>query len=258
MLKSKIIHFFLLSIFTISSAKAIPTIPELSFEIHFDKKEDIQKQVQLCRGLVMEHAADNRSVLQMLDETFSLWINYYHENADFDIQSLLKATVFSAILHEGQSRKDAELTPYIIHPIGVSKILWQEGKIRNTNVLVAALLHDTLEDTSATEEEIEKQFGKNVLNTVLELTNNPLLSTEENKKRQIDNAPSLSPSAKLVKLADRLYNIRDLKNLPPSWGQEKKRAYLNWGSKLLEALRGTNAAMEKALEKEIAEQSSSD
>ena len=123
--------------------------------------------------------------------------------------------------------------------------------MRSLNVLISALLHDTLEDTDATPEEIESLFGRRVRETVEELTNNPSMSGEENKQRQVDHAPSLSLNAQLVKLADRLYNIRDLRNPPPTWNREKVTAYLNWGYKLLRALRGTNAYLENALEEEI-------
>jgi (p)ppGpp synthase/HD superfamily hydrolase len=182
------------------------------------------------------------------------WLRYYNKHTGaFDIDTLLQATVFAAIKHEGQVRKDAESTPYIIHPIGVAYILWTEGNIRNVNVLTAALLHDTLEDTETTAEEIESLFGSRVRSTVEEVTNDPALSSEENKQRQVDHAPNMSMDAQLVKLADRLYNIRDLKNAA-GWDEEKILNYVGWGEKLLEALKGTNKSLEKALEKEIHKQ----
>jgi (p)ppGpp synthase/HD superfamily hydrolase len=165
------------------------------------------------RNLLESHCNHNSAVLHQFDKMADKWLRYYNKHTGaFDIDTLLQATVFAAIKHEGQVRKDAESTPYIIHPIGVAYILWTEGNIRNVNVLTAALLHDTLEDTETTAEEIESLFGSRVRSTVEEVTNDPALSSEENKQRQVDHAPNMSMDAQLVKLADRLYNIRDLKN----------------------------------------------
>ena len=112
-------------------------------------------------------------------------------------------------------------------------------------------MHDTLEDTDANCEEIERLFGSRVRETVEELTNDPSLSTLENKQRQVDHAPFLSLNGQLVKLADRLYNVRDLRNPPPSWDAAYVLQYVEWGQKLLNALRGTNEQLEKALQAEI-------
>lgn len=218
--------------------------------------EDINNRIQKSRVVVGENSSSNSNVLKMFDETISLWRQYYlQKNGDFDIQTLLAAVEFSAVKHKGQFRKDAAITPYIIHPIGVARSLWEEGKVRSVNVLVAALLHDTLEDTETTADEIEALFGPRVRYTIEELTNDPKLTSQENKQRQIDHAPFLSLNAQLVKLADRLYNIRDLRSLPPSIDREETiNRYLQWGQKLLHALRGTNEALETALQNEISNQ----
>lgn len=177
-----------------------------------------------------------------------------HERYDWLIERapyLKKAAHFAAQKHQGQYRKDAAKTPYIVHPLGVAKILMEEGGVTSPVVLKAALLHDTLEDTSATEEEIAKLFGKRVLGIVKEVTNDPSLSGEENKMLQIAHAPSMSQEAKLVKLADRLYNVRDLCPPPPAWTAEKVAGYYDWGQKLLDALEGTNPILEALLQEEI-------
>ena len=145
-------------------------------------------------------------------------------------------------------RKDPDQTPYIIHPIGVAGLLWNVGEVRSIDVLIAAVLHDTLEDTDATEEEIEALFGPRVLYTVKEVTNDPSISGEENKLRQIEHAPHMSLDGKLVKLADRVYNVSDLSLPPPAWTKEKVDAYYSWGQKLLDVLPGTNTALEKKLQ----------
>lgn len=211
---------------------------------------NMEPQISACRVELQQHASDNPKVMQMFDETVSLWQDINPN----DLAILLKAVAFAAAKHEGGSRKDAAATPYIVHPIGVARSLWEEGGVRSVNVLVAALLHDTLEDTETTPEEIENLFGKRVRKTVQELSNDPNLSRDENKQRQVDHAPGMSLNAQLVKLADRLYNIRDLRNPPPKWSRAQVLDYLGWGEKLLKVLKGTNSALEKLLEDEIAAQ----
>jgi len=158
---------------------------------------------------------------------------------------------FVAQKHYGQYRKNADRTPYIVHPLRVVMILWDEAKIRDKSVLQAALLHDTLEDTNMTEEEIKNLCGPKVLKIVKEVTNDPNLSGVQNKQRQIDHAPKMSYEAKLVKLADRLDNVRDLRPPPPAWSSEKVQGYYNWGSKLLKVLQGTHPLIECLLRLEI-------
>lgn len=194
---------------------------------------------------------NNPKVLEYFDSTVQSCEEFILTEESFDIEKLYQAVEFSAEKHLGQIRKDAEKTPYIVHPLGVAKLLWEKGKVRDINVLVSALLHDTLEDTDATESEIESLFGQRVKEIVLEVTNDPLLSSQENKQRQIDHAPSLSTEGKLVKLADRLYNVQDLTPPPPSWSKEHIEGYYSWGEKLLLVLKGTNEGLEKALQEEL-------
>ncbi len=208
--------------------------------------------VNSTREVLRHHSANNSAVLDTYNETVNSWSEYANRSGkQWKLEMLLKAVEYAAEKHEGQTRKDAEKTPYIIHPIGVAKLLWEVGNIRNVNVLTAALLHDTLEDTDATEQEIEVLFGSRVLYTVKEVTNDPSLSSQENKERQIEHAPTMSLDGQLVKLADRLYNVRDLNPPPPSWSDEKVNEYYGWGEKLLEVLRGTNEGVELALQKLI-------
>lgn len=212
----------------------------------------IDEKIQECRETLQKHSENNEAVLEMFDETVAEWQYYAETEQTFDLQSLLKAIVFAAEKHEGQYRDGPARVPYIIHPIGVAHSLFVEGQVRSVNVLIAALLHDTLEDTETTVEEIEALFGPRVRYTVEELTDDPLLSSQERKQKQVEHAPYMSLNAQLVKLADRLYNIRDMKDV--DWPKSNKLRYLAWGEKLLSALRGTNEALELALEEEIFDQ----
>ncbi|VDP06260.1 unnamed protein product [Soboliphyme baturini] len=124
-------------------------------------------------------------------------------------RSLIDAANFAALKHSTQRRKDPDATPYINHPIGVAHILCVEGLVCDPVVLQAALLHDTVEDTATTPDEIEQRFGAHVRAVVEEVTDDKSLSSIERKLRQVQNAALWSYQAKLVCLADKLYNVRD-------------------------------------------------
>uniref|UniRef100_A0A8C8VN64 Guanosine-3',5'-bis(diphosphate) 3'-pyrophosphohydrolase MESH1 n=1 Tax=Pelusios castaneus TaxID=367368 RepID=A0A8C8VN64_9SAUR len=133
-----------------------------------------------------------------------------------DVARLLEAADFAARKHRQQRRKDPEGTPYINHPIGVARILSREAGVTDIAVLQAALLHDTVEDTGTTFSEIEEHFGEEVRQIVEEVTDDKLLPKMERKRLQIERAPQSSRGAKLVKLADKLYNLRDLNRSTPA------------------------------------------
>ena len=214
--------------------------------------EEFSKHIETCRSELSTLTHHNRQVLQQFDHLSEDWHKYYLlKRSEFNVTPLLEAVTFAAKKHEGQTRDDVAKTPYIIHPLTVCRILWEEGKIRSHNVLIAALLHDTLEDTNTTAEEVENRFGKRVKETVEELTDDPKLPPEEQKKKQVEHAHSLSWNAQTVKLADRLANIRDLRAAPPQWTKDSVIRYLDWGVQLLDALQGTNEPLERALQKEL-------
>ena len=142
----------------------------------------------------------------------------YHFQDMNSIASLLQCVEFAAIKHRNQRRKDGGKTPYINHPINVATILAVEANIHEEDVLKAALLHDTVEDTDTTFEEIEGLFGKDICEIVREVTDDKSLEKQERKRLQIVHAATSSRKAKLVKLSDKLSNLRDLqKTLPDTW-----------------------------------------
>ncbi|XP_067829377.1 guanosine-3',5'-bis(diphosphate) 3'-pyrophosphohydrolase MESH1 isoform X2 [Heptranchias perlo] len=166
-----------------------------------------------------------------------------------DVQQILEAADFAAKKHKNQRRNDPEGTPYINHPLGVSRILSHEAAITDVVVLQAALLHDTVEDTDTTFAEIEEKFGEKVRSIVAEVTDDKSLLKEERKQRQIEHAPHCSREAKLVKLADKLYNLRDLKRCTPvGWTERRVEEYFIWASQVVGGLRGTNQVLEKSLD----------
>ncbi len=165
---------------------------------------------------------------------------------------LLEAIRFSAEKHRNQRRKDSERSPYINHPIEVVQLLWEVGGVRDVDVLLAAILHDTIEDTDTRPEEISDRFGEDVLSFVLEVTDDKSLPKGERKRLQIVNAPHKSYGAKLIKLADKSCNVRNLITMPPKdWSLERRQEYLLWGEKVIAGLRGTNAALEDYYDHEL-------
>uniref|UniRef100_A0A8D8LVJ3 Guanosine-3',5'-bis(diphosphate) 3'-pyrophosphohydrolase MESH1 n=1 Tax=Cacopsylla melanoneura TaxID=428564 RepID=A0A8D8LVJ3_9HEMI len=165
------------------------------------------------------------------------------------IMNIVKATDFASHKHHYQRRKDPEGTPYIEHPVAVAHILTQLGKVSNPVVIMAALLHDTVEDTDTTFEEIEREFGPKVKSVVAELTDNKHMTKDERKRWQILHAAESTHEAKLVKLADKLHNLRDIERcLPINWTEERKTQYFNWARDVVAGLRGTNGPIEAELD----------
>jgi guanosine-3',5'-bis(diphosphate) 3'-pyrophosphohydrolase len=168
--------------------------------------------------------------------------------------ALMRAISFAADRHRFQTRKDNDATPYINHPIKVAFTLMNKGKEFDTNLLVAAVLHDTIEDTETTAEEIEAMFGSSVLKIVLEVTDDKLLPKEERKRLQITHAATKSLAAKKLKLADKICNVYDIIHSPPEkWTVERRLAYLFWAEQVLEGLKGANEYLEKELQDLILE-----
>ncbi|KAA6187736.1 bifunctional (p)ppGpp synthetase/guanosine-3',5'-bis(diphosphate) 3'-pyrophosphohydrolase [Thiohalocapsa marina] len=158
---------------------------------------------------------------------------------------VLAAVAFAADKHRAQRRKDAEASPYINHPIAVADLLVNQGGIHDATVVCAAVLHDTIEDTETTAAELTAIFGASVTAVVLEVTDDKALHKQVRKQRQIEHAPKLSPEAKLVKLADKICNLRDLLDSPPhDWSLERKQAYFHWAARVVDGVRGTHPRLE--------------
>ena len=157
---------------------------------------------------------------------------------------VLKATQFAALKHCDQRRKDGK-TPYIIHPISVAMILSEIGSIEDLEILSAALLHDTLEDTDTSAHELDKIFGSRVRIIVEELTDNDMLTFSQRKQMQIDNAPYLSKDATLVRIADKISNVSDvIENPPPEWNQKRCNKYVDWAEAVMNNCQKVNQDLE--------------
>ena len=163
-----------------------------------------------------------------------------------NLKNLLRAASFAANKHTGQTRKGDDAQPYINHPLEVANLLANIGKVEDFDVLIAAVLHDTIEDTETTEEEITELFGAAVCGYVLEVTDDKSLPKAKRKQLQVEHALHLSTGAKQIKLADKISNITDVMNNPPAgWSKERRLEYINWGKNVVDGLRGANEDLEK-------------
>ena len=158
---------------------------------------------------------------------------------------LFDALAFAAEKHRDQRRKDAQASPYINHPIALARVLALEAGIADTKTVIAAILHDTIEDTETTYDELRERFGKVIADVVAEVSDDKTLGKSRRKALQIEHAPHLSQRAKLVKLADKICNLRDMATSPPhGWPLERRREYFDWAKQVIDGLRGVNAKLE--------------
>lgn len=166
-----------------------------------------------------------------------------------NLDLVLRATVFAAEKHRGQRRKGGERAPYIFHPLAVARALVEEGGVTDAEVIAAGLLHDTIEDTPTVHDDLAEAFGERVAGLVAEVTDDKRLPKERRKELQVLQSPHLSPDAKLVKLADKLCNLRELVASPPAhWSAERKRDYFEWSMKVVAGVRGVNPALERSFD----------
>jgi len=162
-----------------------------------------------------------------------------------ELKLLIKALAFAAARHKDQRRKDVDASPYINHPVSLADVLCNEGHITDIEVICGALLHDTIEDTDTEPEEIEVEFGKAIHDIVMEVTDDKTLLRQERKQAQIEHAAGISDKAKLVKLADKISNLRDIVNSPPpDWSLERRREYFDWAREVIDRVRGVDAGLE--------------
>ncbi len=162
-----------------------------------------------------------------------------------DLKTLLKALSFAAHKHKDQRRKDIHASPYINHPISLASILCNEAHVTDIEVICGALLHDTVEDTETEPEELEQTFGETIKNIVMDVTDDKSLGRLERKQAQIDHAAHISDKAKLVKLADKISNLRDVAvNPPPDWPLERRQEYFDWAKKVIDKVRGIHPGLE--------------
>lgn len=229
-----------------SAATTTPIASKLSIGVINSIKQKIQRTREELGRLVHNHY----EVMEKFDQ-FSMQL----EKASFsndNVQRILKALVFSAQKHQMQTRKNPEQTPYIVHPLGVAEQLIRIGNVHQPDVIIAALLHDTVEDTNTSFQEIRKKFGVRVEKLVREVTDDKNLEKDERKRLQIAHAPEKSEGAAQIKLSDKLYNLNDLLTHPPlDWTKERIDAYFSWAKQVCDRLPSVNAPLKIAVDQVI-------
>ena len=169
------------------------------------------------------------------------------------IAIILKALQFAATKHRDQRRKDVDASPYINHPIAAAELLARVGGVTDPTVLVAAILHDTVEDTETTFDELEAAFGSEVRGIVAEVTDDKSLPKPERKLLQVEHARHASSAAKLIKLVDKICNVTDVIEHPATgWSAARRLEYIAWAERVVAGCRGTNAALEQHFDAVVA------
>lgn len=164
-----------------------------------------------------------------------------------DARTIADAVAFAAEAHAGQKRGDGE-TPYINHPAEVAARCARAEPF-DPVLVTACYLHDTVEDTAVTEDELRRRFGDAVTDLVMEVTDPPGLKGRARRQRQVDHTATASRRAKLIKIADKTSNVTELVTRPPVDETPKgMRKYLKWARAVVDVCRGLDAGMEAAFD----------
>ena len=167
-----------------------------------------------------------------------------------DTTLILRAAAFAARKHRDQRRKDAEASPYINHPLELARVLAEVGGVTDAATLCTALLHDTIEDTATTRDELQREFGAEIAALVAEVTDDKTLPKADRKRLQVEHAATISDKAKRVKLADKISNLADVAQSPPAdWSLQRRREYFDWARAVIDRLRGVDAKLEAAFDR---------
>ncbi len=162
-----------------------------------------------------------------------------------DIVRMAKAIDFAARSHAPQRRKGEAEEPYVNHLAEVALLVAEATRGEDTNLVIAAYLHDTIEDQGVEHETLAAEFGRDVADLVREVTDDKLLPKAERKRLQVEHARNASPRAKHLKLADKYSNLNSILTSPPSdWSAERKREYFEWAAKVVAGCRGANPWLE--------------
>jgi GTP diphosphokinase / guanosine-3',5'-bis(diphosphate) 3'-diphosphatase len=166
------------------------------------------------------------------------------------LQLVLDAAHYAAEKHADQRRKGQTAEPYINRLIDVAHLVSTVAPAQDLNLVIAALLHDVIEDTGVTAAELAERFGPDVAELVAEMTDDKSLPKAERKRLQIEHAPTLSVRAQVIKLADKISNLRSILSSPPAnWDYERKRQYFEWGKRVVDALSAPNPVLKAEFER---------
>jgi len=162
-----------------------------------------------------------------------------------DVVAVARALDFAARKHSNQRRKGEAGEPYVNHLAEVARLVAEATGGEDTIAVLAALLHDAIEDTPTTRDELAREFGPEVADVVVEVTDDKALPKAERKRLQVETAPAKSHRAKLIKIADKTSNLRSIAKSPPvGWDLKRQLEYFDWAARVVAGCRGTNATLE--------------
>ncbi len=168
------------------------------------------------------------------------------------VQQVLDAARFAAEKHARQKRKGAAGEPYVNHLIDVAGLVASALQEPDTNLVMAALLHDTIEDTGATQEELIERFGSDVADLVGEVTDDKSLPKQERKRLQVEHAPKKSSRAQTLKLADKISNLRSILFSPPAdWDFQRRKEYFEWAKRVVNGFAQPNPILKAEFDKTV-------
>jgi (p)ppGpp synthase/HD superfamily hydrolase len=162
------------------------------------------------------------------------------------VAEILRAADYAAHAHRAQRDKGAAAGPYVNHLIEVARLLADAEAPQA--VVLAGLLHDTIEDAGVTAAALAASFGAEVAGLVAEVTDDKTLPWQERKRLQVVHAPHRSTGARMLKLADKTSNLRRIVRTPPGWGRARCLEYYAWAAEVVAGCRGVNAALEAAFD----------
>jgi guanosine-3',5'-bis(diphosphate) 3'-pyrophosphohydrolase len=163
-----------------------------------------------------------------------------------DLRLVSSAADLAARRHNGMARKGRGSEPYINHLAEVANILAEVTDGADAGLVAAGWLHDTVEDTGTTREELAQKFGERVAALVVEVTDDMSLPKTKRREMQIESAPHKSPGAKLIKIADKISNIRARVHSNPTTEERADLTdYVDWAEQVVAGCRGGNAALDR-------------
>jgi len=166
------------------------------------------------------------------------------------VQLILSAARFAAEKHAQQKRKGENGEPYFNHLLEVAELIAASSPELDVELMMAAFLHDTVEDTGVTLQELEQRFGKDVAALVAEVTDDKSLPKEIRKQLQVEHTPDKSPRAQTLKLADKISNLRAIISSPPvGWSRERKQQYFEWARQVVSGIASPNELLKSEFDK---------
>ncbi len=169
------------------------------------------------------------------------------------VQRILSAARYAASKHASQKRKGEAGEPYVNHLIEVAELIAGSSDVLDTELVMAGLLHDTIEDTGVTREELEQLFGSDVASLVVEVTDDKSLPKETRKALQVRHAGKKSTRAQTLKLADKISNLRSILASPPAdWSLQRRRQYFEWANQVIAGLTAPNSLLKAEFDKTYA------